>query len=181
MTGENIPPTREAHDQDSRRRTSRLDSNALIQGLERLRECFERRLGQLEAAVRERATRPIPVVTQLERELQRRINEYEEAQRRLRSQADRQEQGYREALEQVEGDRKLLAEAWEQLERERIEAMSAAPVQGRSSASVRSESAPRPRTEMAESAHDGISHAILQQFHALRDDVRRNARRRGPI
>jgi DNA repair exonuclease SbcCD ATPase subunit len=182
MTGENIPPTRETHDIDSRRWISRLDSNALIQSLERLRECFEQRLSQLEAVARERAPLPIPVTSQLERELQRRIAEYEEAQRRLRSQADRQEQEYRAALEQVEGDRKLLAEAWEQLERERLEAMCAAPIQGRSSASDRSQSpSTRPRTEMAEPANDEISHAILQQFHALRNDVRRNARRRGPL
>src|SRR4051812_23657290 len=95
MTGDNLA-THENPDPDPKRSTSRLDSNALIQGLERLRECVEQRLSRLEAVARERAAQeavareraaqPVPVLgpTELEHKLQKRIAEYEEAQLRLR-------------------------------------------------------------------------------------------------
>jgi DNA repair exonuclease SbcCD ATPase subunit len=185
MMGENVPPGTENHDPDPRRRISRPDSNALIQGLERLRESVEQRLVRLEAVARERAALPVPEPSDLERKLQQRITEYEEAQVRLRAQAERREQEWRASLEQLEGDRKLLAEAWDRVEHERIEGMAAAqgPAPGRSHTTERAAAtAPqgRPRPESADPANDSVTLAILQQFHALRNDVRRNAKRRGP-
>jgi len=182
MTGENVPATNENHDHDSKRRISRVDTNALIQGLERLRECVEQRLNRLEAAAREQAALVVPEPSELERKLQQRIAEYEEAQLRLRAQAERREQEWRTALEQIEGDRKLLAEAWERLERERLEGMAAAQGVGRSPLAERG-STPllRPRPDLADTANDQVEHAILKQFHALRNDVRRNARQRGSM
>lgn len=173
---------------DPRRRDSRPDSNPLVEGLERLRECFEQRLGRLEALACDRASRPVAATSDLEQDLVRRIAEHEEAQARLGAQADRREQEWRASLEQIEGDRRLLAEAWERLERERIEgtttataATTAAQDQGRSAANERARAAPvRPRPDQADPANDSVTHAILQQFHALRNDVRRNARQRGP-
>jgi DNA repair exonuclease SbcCD ATPase subunit len=182
--GENVRPSNEDSDHDLRRRISRPDSNALIQGLERLRESIEQRLVRLEAMARERAALPAHEPSKLEKGLEQRIAEYEEAQLRLRSQADRREQEWRAALEQLEGDRKLLAEAWERLESERIEGIAAAQVEvpGRSRTAERAPAPqPRPCPEMADPANDQVAHAILREFHALRNDVRRNARRRGPI
>jgi DNA repair exonuclease SbcCD ATPase subunit len=183
--GENVPPGNENHDHDPRRRISRPDSNALIQGLERLRESVEQRLVRLEAVARERAAQPVLEPSELEQKLQQRIAEYEEAQIRLRTQADRREQEWRAALEQLDDDRKLLAEAWELLERERIEGMATAqaPAPGRERNAERAAAtAPqgRPRPDAADPANDSVTLAILQQFHALRNDVRRNAKRRGP-
>jgi hypothetical protein len=193
MTGEHLAGS-DNHDHvhdndhylDPKRRTSRLDSNALIQGLERLRDCVEQRLNRLEAAARERAAQPAPVLgaSELEQKLQRRIAEYDEAQLRLRAQAERHEQEWRTALEQIEGDRKLLADAWERLEREQIETTGAAAANGAGrphtderipAATART----RQRQAVDDAPSDSVTEDILKQFHALRNDVRRNARQRG--
>jgi DNA repair exonuclease SbcCD ATPase subunit len=191
MTGEHLPLTNDHLDNDPKRRASRPDTNALIHGLERLRDCIEQRLSRLEALARERAAGAVPTPTpeysELERSLQRQISEYQEAQVRVRAQADRHEQEWRSALEQLENDRRLLADAWERIERERIEAVAATTAQGpgRPSPAERTQAParprPRPRDEVADPANDSVTQAILQQFHALRNDVRRNSKQRGPI
>jgi hypothetical protein len=178
MTGENLAATNENQEPDPKRRISRPDSNALIQGLERLRECFEQRLVRLEGMARERAAPPVADRTELEHKLQQRIGEIEDAQLRLRTQAERREQEWRTALEQLEGDRALLAEAWEQLERERVAGHAdAAPQQNRRASAATPPV--RPHTEPVDAANDHVAHTILKQFQALRNDVRRNARGRG--
>lgn len=181
MTGEYRAATNENHDPDPKRKISRLEANTLIQGLERVRECFEERLGRLEAAARQRTAEPVADRSELEQVLQQRINDYEEAQLRLRTQAERREQEWLAALEQLEGDRVLLAQSWERLERERIESVAAPPsAANRFPIAERSTSAPvRPRPEPADAANDQVAHAILKQFQALRNDVRRNSRQRG--
>jgi hypothetical protein len=202
MTGENLAATNEHQESDLKRRSARLDSNAIIQGLERLRECFEQRLVRLEVMARERAAQAVPVPvpvpdrTELELKLQQRIAEIEEAQLRLRTQAERREQEWRAALEQLEGDRALLAEAWVELERERAEASTLSPwervAEGRVRAGAqpnaaasrvpegRARASAQPTTsEPMDAANDHVAHTILQQFQALRNDVRRNARGRG--
>jgi hypothetical protein len=182
MTGEYRATTNENHDPDPKRKISRVEANTLIQGLERVRECFEQRLGRLEAAARERTEQPVADRSELEQMLQQRIDEYEEAQLRLRAQAERREQEWRTALEQLEGDRALLAESWERLERERLEALAAAPPQAKSQlpGAERSTAPPvRPRPDPADLVDDHVAHAILKQFQVLRNDVRRNARQRG--
>jgi hypothetical protein len=181
MTGEHLAVSSENHDSDSKRRISRLDSNALIQGLERLRECLEQRLVQLEAMARERAEYKAADRPEFEQRLQERISEYEEAQHRLRAQAERREQEWQAALEQLEDDRALLAKAWEQLEQERVEVASAAPQGNKKHPRVERGSSPpaRPHTELPDASSDHVAHAVLKQFQALRNDVRRNARQRG--
>src|SRR4051812_49712422 len=103
MTAEYRAATNENHDPDPKRKISRLEANTLIQGLERVRECIEERLGHLEAAARERTAEPVADRSELEQVLQQRINEYEEAQLRLRAQAERREQEWRAAPEQPAG------------------------------------------------------------------------------
>jgi hypothetical protein len=183
MTGENLAASKENHESEAKRKVARLDSTALVQGLERLRECFEQRLVRLEAMARERVPPPVLDRTELELKLQQRIVEIEEAQVRLRTQAERRDQEWQAALEQLEGDRALLAEAWERLERERVESSAAAAPQtkGRVSAATAERAAApvRPQIDPAEVANDQVAHTILKQFQALRNDVRRNARRRG--
>jgi hypothetical protein len=184
MTGEHVPLTHETHDPEPKRKISRLDSNALIQGLERLRERIEERLERLEAVARERAQRAVPERSELEQRLQQRIHELEEAQHRLWAQAERRDQEWRVAVEQLEGDRTLLAEAWELLERERLEggaALHPAHPQGgiRLPQGERTATPARARPELADPGSDQVAHAILKQFQALRNDVRRNARQRG--
>src|SRR3982750_3921953 len=95
MIRENGQSRDEHQDNDTRRKITRLDSNPLIQGLERLRECVEQRLHRLEALARERAATPVLDAPELERRLQQRIAEFEEAQLRLRAQAERRELEWR--------------------------------------------------------------------------------------
>jgi hypothetical protein len=179
--GENGPNTTEHHDHDPRRRISRGDTTILLQGLERLRECIEQRLKGLETLARERTGRPNPPASELEQRLQQTIAEYEEAQLRLRAQAERREQEWRTSLEQLEADRRLLAEAWERLERERVEGFAAAQpgVPGRTASPQHPAAVARPRPDPADAAGDHVAHAVLMQFHTLRNDVRRNSRHRG--
>jgi DNA repair exonuclease SbcCD ATPase subunit len=189
MIGENVPPGSEDHDHDRdhdpKRRISRPDSNALIQGLERLREIIEQRLARLESVARERERAVPPVLdrSELEQKLQQQIASYEEAQLRLRAQAERREQEWRTSLEQLERDRQLLADAWERLEHERIagEAPAEGPASSRPRTAERASTPqPRPRPEVADPANDSVTLGILKQFQALRNDVRRNSRQRGP-
>ena len=182
MTGDNSSPGNENQAHDPKRRIPRPDSNALIQGLERLRECIERRLKALEAAVRQQTGPTVSEPSDAQGEFQQRIAEHEAAQLRLRLQAERRDQEWRTALEQLEGDRKLLADAWEQLERERLEGSSRAQGQGIDRSSVLESGATVPirsRPEPVDPGNDVLSHAILKQFQALRNDVRRTARQRG--
>jgi hypothetical protein len=189
MTGDTVPPGHDGHRHpglDARRGTMRLDPNALIQGLERLRECVGRRLEDLETLARERVSASPTAADPPEPQglLQRRIAEFEEAQRSLREQADRREREWREALEQLEADRQLLAEAWDRLERERIESPAAAQVQapaGGRAAAVDRVAIPTALPEPHDPDGDHVAHAILKQFQALRNDVRRNAGQRGPV
>jgi hypothetical protein len=182
MTGDNSPPANENQANDPKRRIPRPDSNALIQGLEHLRECIERRLKGLEAATRRQPGATVREPAGVEGEFQQTIVEYEEAQLRLRLQAERRDQEWRAALEQLDGDRKLLADAWERLERERLEGFPRGPAQGadrlpRFEGATMAPIGSRP--ELADPGNDVLSHTILKQFQALRNDVRRNARQRG--
>lgn len=181
MTGEYRAVTTETHEPEPKRKIARVDANTLIQGLERVRECFEQRLGRLEAAARERTVQPVADRSELEQTLEQRIHEYEEAQLGLRAQVERHDQEWRTALEQLEGDRALLAESWERLERERIEGSAATPhAASRVPVADRSKAPPvRPRPDPAGPDDDHVAHAILKQFQVLRNDVRRNARQRG--
>jgi DNA repair exonuclease SbcCD ATPase subunit len=186
MTGEYIPPGGEDHDHGPKARIPRPDSIALIQGLERLRDVVDQRLARIETLARERAAPPASSRSDLEKKLQQQIADYEEAQRRLIAQAERREQEWQLSLEQLEEDRKLLAEAWDQLERERIENGAGvdgqAPGQPRQAERAATQPArPRPRPEMADPANDSVTLGILQQFQALRNDVRHNSKRRGPM
>jgi hypothetical protein len=185
MTGENVAVTNENLDLEAKRKISRLESNALIQGLERLRECVEQRLSRLETMARERLAQPVLDRSELELKLERQLGEVEEAQLRVRAHAERREQEWRSALEQLEGDRALLAEAWERLERERLEGPDAAPQPARRAGAASAERGPkppaRPRVDVADAGNDHVAHAVLKQFQALRDDVRRNARHRSSI
>ncbi len=201
---ENVPPGHEVPDHDPRRKSPHPDPNALVQGLEQLRDHIAERLERLETMALDRANHASAgPANELERRLQQRISEYEQAQSRLAAQAQQYEQDWSAALEQLAADRKLLAEAWERLEHERIETMAASqaghgngrhglgpgssvtvavPANGRPAASER----PAHPTPHASPEHDDpigndIAHSILKQFHALREDVRRNAHRRGPL
>jgi hypothetical protein len=193
-------PTTPGNSQPSRPRRAgaRPDPFPLLQGLDRIRDFVHQRLDRIEALSLERgasAAASSADPSEREQELRRRLAEAEERQGRIVAEARRREQEWLTGLEQIENDRKLLAEAWERLERERIDGTIAAhapqPHRGGAAPQPRA-AAPQPpqpqpqqpaqayRPVAASEANDVITHAILQQFQALRSDVRRNANGRRP-
>jgi DNA repair exonuclease SbcCD ATPase subunit len=151
--------------------------------LGRLRDLIQKRLDQIEALAREylesTATRDGVETSEQEQALLRRIAELEEANQRIRTQAERHEQDWQKAFEQLEEDRKLLADAWERLERERIEGhVEPGHARGARPALSDRPAAPKVRSETSGTPDDSVTQAILQQFHRLRSDVRRTANQR---
>jgi hypothetical protein len=183
MTGEHGPPVSERLETEPRRRAARPGGLPGQVDLERLRDLIRRRLDQIEALARERlgsVEAPGTIEnSETEKELLRRLAELEEANERIRGQAERHEQDWRSAFEQLEEDRKLLADAWDRLERARIE-VHVEPAHDRGSRSAPSDrpTAPQVRSQASGTPDDSVTQAILQQFHLLRCDVRRTANQR---
>jgi len=162
--------------------------SAQIQDLQRLREWVLERLDSLETLARQRsASAPAGgEIAGLERARELRIADLEETERRLRAQAERQEKEWIASLSQLEADRRLLAEAWERVERERIEYQSASalhphaqarcPQRGTSATHPHAAAVVPARTAAADSdPNNPVAEAILRQFQTLSSDVRRSA------
>jgi hypothetical protein len=170
----------------------------MIQDLRRLRQWALERLDSLEARARQR---PAPAaaaggMAALEPALQQRLAELEEARRRLGAEAERQEKEWSAALAQLEADRRLLAQAWERLERDRIEGLGSAerhphqphtqgPGSPRGAVAARPHpAAPAPARSVRSDPdpNNPVAEAILRQFQTLCRDVRCNAEtRRDPL
>ena len=165
---------------------------ALIQDLQSLRQRVLERLGALEALARQRteSTTAAGGITALERTLQQRQAELEEARRQVRAEAERQEKEWSASLTQLEADRRLLAEAWERLERQRIDGPGASERHPHTHSQVQRQPRDAPaalldaavapaRSAAADSGPDNpIAQAILRQFQALSRDVRCTAEAR---
>jgi DNA repair exonuclease SbcCD ATPase subunit len=183
MTGEHGPPASERHEPEPRRRAARPGSPPGPVDLERLRDLIRRRLDQIETLARERLesghSPDGSENSESERELLRRVTELEEANERIRGQAERHEQDWRSAFDKLEEDRKLLADAWERLERARIE-VHVGPAHDRGLRTAPSDrpAAPQVRSQTSGTPDDSVTQAILKQFHQLRSDVRRTANQR---
>lgn len=149
--------------------------------LERFRDAMSRRLDTLEQLAREQCERLGQGTSERERVLRERVAHLEASHSRLQNELKRREQEWNDTVGDLENDRKLLAEAWERLERERIDGPDAQADPG---------PAPRARTQnpagppaaspagvLAPEGDDSITRAILWQFQALKDDVRKNAGR----
>lgn len=161
MTG---PPRTNSESRDPFSQSERAE---VIAALERIRELVHGHLERFAAAsgVGEREQALVARVAELEREAERASAELN--QHRIEWEAD---------LQRLEADRRLLADAWDAIERERI--ASRAPTHNATPTSAvapAAEGSIRPR---AAAADDPITRAMLQQFQALKQDVRRNAARR---
>src|SRR5262245_41720244 len=123
MTSEFTTPSGTPQPSRPRRGGTRPDQFPVIQGLDRLRDFVHQRLDRIEAMTVERIASPLASAdpTEREQELRKRLGEAEERQGRIVAEAKRREQEWESGLEQIENDRKLLAEAWERLERDRID------------------------------------------------------------
>ena len=100
----------------------------LIHNLEELRSCVLRRLESIEALARRCSGVPSAEIARTEQMLRQRIDELELERSRARSELVSEDPSDKQLLTQLENDRKLLAEAWERLERERIDAIMAGSV-----------------------------------------------------
>jgi hypothetical protein len=165
---------------------------APIQGLQWLRQRVLERLDALEALARRCEASPAPAeVVALERALQQRLAEVEESRRQIRAEAERQEKEWSASLTQLEADRRRLAEAWERVERQRIEGPGAPEglphplAQGQwtprgAPAAILHAAAPPPaRAAVADpDPYNPVAAAILREFQTLSRDVRFNAEAR---
>jgi len=153
----------------------------LIHNLEELRSCVLRRLESIEALARHCSGVPSVEITRTEQMLRQRIDELELERSRSLADLVSEDPSGKQLLTQLEKDRQLLAEAWERLERERIEAIAAGSV-ARPAApahhphpaeglAMHGSPAPRP-TAAAETANP-VAESILRQFQMLCSDVRR--------
>jgi hypothetical protein len=155
----------------------------LIHDLEELRDSVLHRLDSIEGLVRCRVGAPSAEITRLEETLRQKIDELELERGRLRADVEQEESRWRQSLAQLESDRQLLTDAWERLERERIDVTSSshAPAAHRSrppDSSVFRSAAPAPpppKTSTSMEASNPVAETILRQFQTLCSDVRRTA------
>jgi hypothetical protein len=155
----------------------------VLQGLDRLRDFVHQRLDWIESLAQERAAAGPADPSERENELRRRLVELEDRYARVVAEAKRKEREWESGLETLENDRRLIAEAWDRLERERVDGAVGTPGQPAprpASGSVPPRNNPGAppksfRPAVTPESNDVITHAILRQFQALRSDVRRNA------
>jgi hypothetical protein len=158
-----------------------------IQGLRWLRQRVLERLDALEAlARREASPAAADELEALERTLRQKLAEVEETRRQLDAEAERRQQEWSASLTQLEADRRRLAEAWERVERQRIEIPGAcggqtppqAQVQGPptgASTALLHAVAPARSATTDPSLYNPVAQAILRDFQTLSKDVRSNA------
>jgi hypothetical protein len=187
MTGKRtpVPASGEPTAPRQRRGGARPDPAALCEGLDRLRDALLQRLDRIEALAAEQAALLDRDPSERERALRERVALLEASQARLQAEVKRREQEWQAVLQEVEDDRRLLAEAWERVERERVEAphgdSAIAPPRAAAPTAHAAVAAPAAavaahRPPPGDPASDSVTRAILWQFQALKNDVRRNAK-----
>ncbi len=162
------PPSTRTHEEPP------FDYGSCILALETLRSALHDGLDRMVVLAQE-CSRPSETP---QADLERRIQELEQARHRLQDESQRWEQTRLAQLEELEADRRRLAQSWERLEKEQVDHRNSAKSQAESFAR---EQAPiqTPRLAIPTSACDNpLSEAIVSQFEALRRDVRRNAKGR---
>ncbi|WP_165224507.1 hypothetical protein [Aquisphaera insulae] len=153
-----------------------------IRDLEELRRTLLLRIQLIEDQARKRPSGGAES-TRAEAEFRRKVEELERERDRLLEDSENQATNWKERLERLEDDRKLLSDAWQKLERERIEAAGAG--RGRQRASSSSQVTPpvaaghQDRTRDGSAAANPVAESILRQFQTLCQDVRRASDMRG--
>jgi hypothetical protein len=161
---------------------------SLAHDLEALRDCVLLRLETIEDLARRRCGSWSAEINRLEQALKERTDELEQERNLSTANSNGDEQSWRRMLSRLESDRKLLTEAWERLERERIDSISAgSPVKGsaqvhppRGGESQPAQSSQEQRTAAAATIETGnpVAETILRQFQTLCKDVRRTTEAR---
>jgi hypothetical protein len=153
----------------------------LVRNLEELRTCVLRRLESIEELARRCSGDSAVEISRTEQMLKQRIAELELESNRARSELFGEEPGGKQSLTQLENDRHLLAEAWERLERERIDALMAGSVARQAPPAHHPHPAdghathamPTPRPMVSIEPANPVAESILRQFQTLCKDVRR--------
>ena len=153
----------------------------LVNNLEELRGCVLRRLESIEELARRCSDGPFLEIARTEQILKQRIKELELERSRTCTDAALDQPVDKQLLSQLENDRQLLVDAWERLERERIDALGAGssarpaqpvhhphPVEGRVT-----HGSPVPRAAAGTETANPVAESILRQFQTLCSDVRR--------
>jgi TolA-binding protein len=175
MTRDPKTPALDTPDSGAKRRTARPDPTSLVLALEAIRDGVRERIDRIEALALERVSAGEAARTdespEPNRALQQKVADLEEKLGRAQAEVRRRETEWRTAMEQLEDDRKLLAEAWERLERERIDVV-AAPTSGTRHYTPQPSPPVAARPSVNSEVDNAVAHAVLQQFQALRGDVR---------
>jgi hypothetical protein len=188
MIDDKVRPAPTLRPGDVRARTTTIaagpGSRGLFHDLQELRDCVLQRLDSIESLARRRSGGPSVEITRLEETLERKIAELEHERGRLRADVENEESTWRRLLAELESDRQLLAEAWERLERERIDAGGSghAPAahapRTPASSVTHTPPPPTPRVPAGADAVNPVAETILRQFQTLCGDVRRTAHAR---
>jgi hypothetical protein len=166
----------------------RAGSRALCDDLQDLRDSVLQRLESIEVMARRRLSGPTVETSRLEQSLKQKIEELEHERSRLRRGLEEKESACRRLITELENDRQLLTEAWERLERERIDTTVAggdhnSPAhRSRPSERAAPPVTPTPTPPMKAPTNvdssNPVSDSILRQFKTLCNDVRRTANSR---
>jgi hypothetical protein len=162
----------------------------LEQSLQSLRQLVLQRLDSLQSLAR-RPLSSAPAAGEtaaLARTLELKKTELAETERRLAALAEHQQTEWNASLTQLEADRRLLADAWERIERERIEHLAEADSQehcqahrqgsrsgGPAAGPTGLAAAPLRSGVFDSSQNRPLPHAIVRQFETLCSDVRRTS------
>jgi hypothetical protein len=144
---------------------------SVVQAFEQLRERLHVQMAILEALARQRGSSQS---SDLDRELCDQRAQLQRERAALKAERDRIERERHVMLEKLEHDRQLLAEAWNNLEREQMR--MAAPVADDRRAMHSAQRAPVPIPASASAQSETVTQAVLEHFHTLRRDVRKNTR-----
>jgi len=173
---------------DSRPEPARRYQDAAIERLLRLRERVLERLDAIQVLANqacEPSSRP-PELERLEQTLRQGMSELEEARRQCRDEIERRQAEWNARLIELEADRHSLAEAWERVERERIEAPAAvsggatphlhAPIANAGTRRAWNAMGAATPGSAASEHHPSnpVAQAILREFQTLSRDVRSN-------
>jgi hypothetical protein len=163
----------------------------LIQDLESVRKLVVERLASIETLARERPAtgKTMQEIAELEESFKKKFAELEETRRRLLDEAEQEQREWTASLSQLDDDRRLLAEAWEQLERERVGSPAAAretpashvhghtpPMNSGTAYTHPTHANPVRSAAIDSDSRNPVAQAILRQFQTLQSDVRRSAR-----
>jgi hypothetical protein len=165
--------------------TGRAGSTTFRDDLQTLRDSVLQRLESIEVLARRRLSAPTAETSRLEQSLKQKIEELEHEKSRLRGGLEEKETSCRRLMTELESDRQLLTEAWERLERERIDATvvggdhtspahRARPSE-RAATPATPAPTPPPRAPTNTDSANPVSDSILRQFQTLCSDVRRTA------